>query len=205
MPGNIIDFARLGFVAMTINYRLSGEAPFPGRSTTVARRALAAGPRGIPRRRRKSACGNSAGGHLALLLAMMPERRRPPANPTPINRAPCRRRPATAGRSTWSARAPAARAVVEKFMGGTAAESGRVRRASPPSYVDQKVPPLLLIYGEVDGQVNVRTADEFVAALAAPGATMSAISAWPASTTARTRSFAWHICKASSRSSSRGR
>ena len=28
-PGNIIDFARLGFVAVTINYRLSGEATFP--------------------------------------------------------------------------------------------------------------------------------------------------------------------------------
>ncbi len=28
-PGNIIDFARLGFVAATINYRLSDEAPFP--------------------------------------------------------------------------------------------------------------------------------------------------------------------------------
>jgi len=28
-PGNIIDFAKLGFVAATINYRLSAEAPFP--------------------------------------------------------------------------------------------------------------------------------------------------------------------------------
>src|SRR5262249_38648036 len=29
VPGNIEDFADLGFVAATINYRLSGEAPFP--------------------------------------------------------------------------------------------------------------------------------------------------------------------------------
>src|SRR5262249_32121002 len=29
VPGNIVDFAALGFVAVTINYRLSGEAPFP--------------------------------------------------------------------------------------------------------------------------------------------------------------------------------
>jgi acetyl esterase/lipase len=28
-PGNIFDFAQLGFVAVTINYRLSGETPFP--------------------------------------------------------------------------------------------------------------------------------------------------------------------------------
>ncbi len=29
VPGNIVDFADRGFVAVTINYRLSGEAPFP--------------------------------------------------------------------------------------------------------------------------------------------------------------------------------
>ncbi len=29
VPGNIVDFAELGFVAVTINYRLAGEAPFP--------------------------------------------------------------------------------------------------------------------------------------------------------------------------------
>src|SRR2546428_4029743 len=28
-PANILDFAKAGFVAVTINYRLSGEAPFP--------------------------------------------------------------------------------------------------------------------------------------------------------------------------------
>src|SRR4051812_29781058 len=28
-PGNIIDFAKRGFVAATINYRLAPEAPFP--------------------------------------------------------------------------------------------------------------------------------------------------------------------------------
>src|SRR5205823_4674966 len=29
VPGNIVDFAELGFVAVTINYRLAAEAPFP--------------------------------------------------------------------------------------------------------------------------------------------------------------------------------
>ncbi len=29
VPGSILDFAALGFVAVTINYRLSGEARFP--------------------------------------------------------------------------------------------------------------------------------------------------------------------------------
>ena len=38
VPGNIVDFARLGFVAATINYRLSREAP-------IRRRLTIAGPR----------------------------------------------------------------------------------------------------------------------------------------------------------------
>ncbi len=29
VPGNIVDFAALGFVALTINYRLAAEAPYP--------------------------------------------------------------------------------------------------------------------------------------------------------------------------------
>jgi acetyl esterase/lipase len=29
VPGNIVDFARLGFAAATINYRLAGEATYP--------------------------------------------------------------------------------------------------------------------------------------------------------------------------------
>src|SRR6478672_10642882 len=29
VPGNIVDFASLGFVAATMNYRLAGEAPYP--------------------------------------------------------------------------------------------------------------------------------------------------------------------------------
>src|SRR6516164_1007432 len=28
-PANIVDFAKLGFVAVTVNYRMSREAPFP--------------------------------------------------------------------------------------------------------------------------------------------------------------------------------
>ena len=67
------DFAKLGFVAVTINYRLSGEAPFPAalNDCRCAVRWLRANaekfeidPDSI------GAWGNSAGGHLALMLAM---------------------------------------------------------------------------------------------------------------------------------------
>src|SRR5437016_2246154 len=74
VPGNIVDFASLGFVAVTINYRLSGEAPFPAalEDCKCAVRWLRAhakeyniDPKYI------GAYGNSAGGHLALLLGMV--------------------------------------------------------------------------------------------------------------------------------------
>ncbi len=76
VPGNIEDFAALGFVAVTINYRLSGEAPFPAalEDCQCAVRWLRAhateyhiDPKHI------GAYGNSAGGHLAMLLGMTGE------------------------------------------------------------------------------------------------------------------------------------
>ena len=73
VPGNIEDFAELGFVAATINYRLSGEAPFPAalddcRCAVRWLRAHAKDYNLDPKH--IGAYGNSAGGHLSLLLAM---------------------------------------------------------------------------------------------------------------------------------------
>ncbi len=74
VPGNIVDFARLGFAAATINYRLAGEAPYPAalddcraavrwlREHAIAYQLDA---------KRIGAYGNSAGGHLALLLGLV--------------------------------------------------------------------------------------------------------------------------------------
>src|SRR5262249_19892637 len=73
-PGNIIDFARQGYVAATINYRLSEEAIFPAavHDCKNAVRFLRAHAKdyGIDPNR-IGAWGNSAGGHLALMMAMV--------------------------------------------------------------------------------------------------------------------------------------
>src|SRR4051794_33439075 len=71
VPGNIVDFAALGFVAVSINYRLSGEAPFPAaledcKSAVRWLRAHARDYNLDPDH--IGAYGNSAGGHLALLF-----------------------------------------------------------------------------------------------------------------------------------------
>src|SRR5579871_2501560 len=72
-PGNILGFAKLGFVAVTINYRLSTEAPYPAalddcRCAVRWLRAHADQYHLNPNR--IGAWGNSAGGHLAMLLGM---------------------------------------------------------------------------------------------------------------------------------------
>src|SRR5262249_43170824 len=68
VPGNIEDFAALGFVAATINYRLADEAPFPAaledcKNAVRWMRAHARDYNLDPDR--IGALGNSAGGHLA--------------------------------------------------------------------------------------------------------------------------------------------
>jgi dipeptidyl aminopeptidase/acylaminoacyl peptidase len=63
--------------------------------------------------------------------------------------------------------------VIEKFMGGppTGDRLAQYRLASPSNYFEraEKLPPLMLIYGGRDEQVDVYTADEFVAALSRNG------------------------------------
>ena len=61
--------------------------------------------------------------------------------------------------------------VIEKLLGGPPerARLAEYRQASPASYVSPKLPPLMLIYGEVDGQVGVETSDQFVEALQKAG------------------------------------
>src|SRR4029077_1812425 len=73
-PCNIEDLAALGFVAATVNYRLSGEAPFPAalEDCKCAVRWLRAHAKDYHLDSDHiGAYGNSAGGHLALLLGMV--------------------------------------------------------------------------------------------------------------------------------------
>ena len=123
VPGNIVEFARLGFVAATINYRLSREAPFPAGARRLSRgRALAAGPcRRIPdRSERIGAYGNSAGGHLALLLAMMPVETPAAGEPNASESSGVQAACSDSGPIdlAWQIDTSAASRVVGTFMGG---------------------------------------------------------------------------------------
>ena len=172
-----MEFARLGFVAATINYRLSGEAPFPA-ALDDCRRAVRflrahAGEYRIDVDR-VGVYGNSAGGHLALLLGMTDGPAEPDA-PDPVARLSCQVQAVVSDSGPLDLarqhRQNQLAVVIEKFMGGPPKGTRLTTylQASPVNHISKKTPPLLLIYGEDDEQVDVKTADDFVASLSHSG------------------------------------
>ncbi len=170
MPGNILDFAKLGFVAAAINYRMSREAPFP-----AALEDCQSAVRWLRSHSQEyqidtnhiGAYGNSAGGHLALLLGMIPEQNKGELS-SRVQAAVSDSGPVDL---LFQQRQNQLRTVIEMFMGGPpeGEREALYRRASPANYVSDKVAPLLLIYGVVDTQVDVATADQLVTALGRAG------------------------------------
>jgi len=174
VPGNIVAFARLGFAAATINYRLSKEAPYPAaladcRAAIRWLREHAAEYQLDPKQ--FGVYGNSAGGHLALLLGLLED----PADRGKALEQSSRVQAAASDSGPIDLLADyrngAIRTVIGRFMGGSpeGARLALFEQASPGHYVSAKGPPLLLIYGEADAQVDVKTADRFVAALGEAG------------------------------------
>jgi acetyl esterase/lipase len=177
VPGNIVDFADLGFVAVTINYRMSGEAPFPAalEDCKCAVRWLRAhakeyhlDPGHI------GAYGNSAGGHLALLLAMTDKAAGFEGDgPHPEESSLVQAAVSDSGPIdlVGQYRDNRLREVVKRFLGGPpeGARAELYRTASPIDRITPATPPLLLIYGVADEQVPVESADRFVAALGRAG------------------------------------
>jgi len=173
VPGNIVDFAALGFVAATINYRLSGEATFPAalEDCKCAVRWLRAHAREYnvdPNR--IGAYGNSAGGHLALLLGMVGERTdRTGDGPFQDQSSRVQAVVSDSGPIDliYQYQHDHVREAVGRLMGG-APDGARVapyKQASPSNWIAADIPPLLLIYGVADDQVPVEITDQFVVAL----------------------------------------
>jgi acetyl esterase/lipase len=177
VPGNIEDFAELGFVAVTINYRLSSEAPFPAaledcKCAVRWLRAHAGAYNLDPKR--IGAYGNSAGGHLALLLGMV-------GKDAGLEGDGPYQEHSSVVQAVVSDSGPldlleqhrqgALRHVVDQFLGGPleGKRAALYKAASPVHQISPQTPPLLLIYGGADEQVPVATADQFVLALGRAG------------------------------------
>ena len=177
VPGNIQHFARLGFVAVTVNYRLSSEAVFPAAledCKTAVRWLRAHAKEYNLDRDAIGAWGNSAGGHLALLLGMAgKEARLEGDGPFPEQSSSVQAVASDSGPIDLveQHRSGVLREVCARFMGGPP-EGERVaayKTASPNEQISANVPPLLLIYGVEDVQVPVETADRSVLVLGERG------------------------------------
>lgn len=172
----IARLARHGFVAASIDYRLSGEAGFPAqiedcKCAVRFLRAFAA-EYGIDPQR-IGVAGASAGGHLASLVGLTPDE------------------PAFEGRGGWPkhssrvsavatlygisdlvalAAAPDTRDCVVKLMRGTPAKKRSLyRQASPLRRVGAGAPPFLLVHGDRDTLVPRGHSDDLHAALQEAG------------------------------------
>lgn len=177
-PGNILELAAAGFVGVAVNYRLSREAPYPAALTDC--QAAVRWLRGHAKEyqidpSRIGAYGNSAGGHLALLLGLPDASSRSRGKDGPFPNESSRVQCAVSDSGPLDLIAEykngVLRGVIQQFMNGPPQGALRQRYeiASPANYPGTAFPPVFLIYGEVDQQVDVQTADRFVTQLGQGG------------------------------------
>jgi acetyl esterase/lipase len=165
-------FAEKGYVAATIEYRLSGEAPFPAAIQDVKcairwMRANAAKLGVDPNK--IGLAGGSAGGHLVLLAAYAnsddPELEGTGGNPGVSSRVQAvidLYGPVELKASKLSRRSP-----VLKFMGGKSTDEAPqlYAKASPFNHLSKDAPPTLILHGTVDELVNISQSDKLAAKL----------------------------------------
>lgn len=173
-------FAEAGFVALSIDYRLSDEATFPAAVEDCKLairwlRAHAAEYNVDPNR--IGVIGGSAGGHLSAMLAVTQEtdgfdRGRYAEYSSEVQAAvpvcgPMDLRVPLAPSRYPNEDDP----VVVRFLGGSLdLKAEAACRASPIAYVRKDLPPLLLIHGDADNRVILQQSASFAEAAASVGA-----------------------------------
>ncbi|MFG1866768.1 alpha/beta hydrolase fold domain-containing protein [Micromonospora arborensis] len=167
---------RAGFAVASAQYRLSGEAQFPAQLDDVkaaVRWLHREGDKVGVDRERIGVWGESAGGHLASMVALTGDDQ----DDSRVGAAVCWYAPSNL--LTMQAQAhplatidhDAADSPESLLIGAPLTEDpGRGRAASPITYVTTAAPPMLLIHGDQDIVVPVGQSEELAAALAAAGA-----------------------------------
>jgi len=158
--GLLLDYARQGYVTTSVEYRLTREAPFP---TAVADVKCAvkwvrahAQQLGVDPDR-LGAYGHSAGAHLVMMAALVPES-------AGLDGDGC----------DWQGFSGNVNVVA---AGSTPTEGGARQPAErqrpefwPIGYIRKDVPPMLLLQGTADPIVRVELVDAFIEKLKAAGA-----------------------------------
>jgi len=170
-----LEYAAKGYVCISVNYRLTDEAPFPACVEDVKcavrwLRANAAKYHVDPRR--IGAYGNSAGAHLVAMLGLVGreaglEGDGPFQEQSSLVQAVCCSATPT-DFTDWGGRSFRGEST---FLAGPAESLGeRKKKASPVSHVRPDAPPFLVIHGTADATVPFSQAEKFVEALKKAGA-----------------------------------
>lgn len=172
------QYAHDGYVAVSINYRLTDEAPWPAQieDSKAAVRWLRANAEkyGVDPNR-IGAYGNSAGAHLVALLGLVKksaglEGTGPNQDQSSLVEAVCASATPT-DFLNWSKLGELSERLAKSFFAGPPDTlKDRARQASPIDYVAADAPPFLLIHGTADKTVPKIQSDTFAKALREAGA-----------------------------------
>lgn len=190
-PGVLASIAARGYVVASVEYRLSGEAPFPAavQDVKAAIRWLRAHATqfGIDKSR-ALVWGGSAGGQLAALVGascgaadLEPPSDAASQRPEPGAAPASAAKPASRGQSSATLESDCVQGViawygifdfsgplnpaVERYLGS----ARMVAAAGAINYVDAKDPPVLMIHGVNDHTVPIAQSRAYLAALRAKG------------------------------------
>ncbi|GMW03330.1 MAG: lipase [Candidatus Hydrogenedentota bacterium] len=171
-------FASDGFVAVSMNYRLSGEAKFPA-AVSDCKQAIRwlrahADTYGVDKNR-IGVVGGSAGGHLAAMIGVTGDLHEfdgdgPHGDQSSAVQAAVSVSGPTDLQVSVCASKPEDRAqMVGNFLGVMAADNMELaRKASPVTYVCKELPPMLLIHCKddqsIDADQSIRLADALIKA-----------------------------------------
>jgi acetyl esterase/lipase len=170
-----LEYAAKGYVCVSLNYRLTDEAPFPACVEDVKcavrwLRANAAKYNVDPKR--FGAYGNSAGAHLVAMLGLVGreaglEGDGPYQDQSSLVQALC----CSATPTDFTDWGGATFRGDDTFLAGPAeSKADRRKKASPLTYARADAPPFLVIHGIADNTVPLSQAEKLVAALKKAGA-----------------------------------
>jgi uncharacterized protein (TIGR03067 family) len=173
------QYAKDGYVAISVNYRLTGEAPFPAQLTDVkcaVRWLRAHADEYDVDPHRIGAYGNSAGAHLVAMLGLVQptdglEGEGPHREYSSAVQAVCASATPTDFLNWGEVGKLADRPSTKALLSGPVEESKkRAGQASPITYVRADAPPVLLIHGTIDQVVPNMQAERLAHALREAGA-----------------------------------